>query len=179
MFTTIDYLKEGSVIQQKAYHAITSLELMNDLVQYTPVLCGTIPINIHLTNSDLDIIFEVQEDQFSTFEKSVHRLYGHYDHFKVKHMTIRHTPVFKANFHFGGFEFELFAQPISVTKQRAYQHMVVEHALLNLFPELKERIIELKENGYKTEPAFAQALNIQGDPYDELIRIGKEKQFIE
>ncbi|MOA62849.1 hypothetical protein D3C78_1883950 [compost metagenome] len=50
--------------------------------------------------------------------------------------------------------------------------MVIEDRLLRLFGEkFKQYIIQLKSNGMKTEPAFAKALHIQGDPYLELLSL--------
>ncbi|MFC0560150.1 DUF4269 domain-containing protein [Halalkalibacter alkalisediminis] len=34
---------------------------MKELIAYTPLLCGTLPIQIDIDGSDLDIIMEVNE----------------------------------------------------------------------------------------------------------------------
>ena len=36
--------------------------------------------------------------------------------------------------------------------------------------EFRRKIIELKELGLKTEPAFAKLLGLSGDPYVELLK---------
>ncbi|MGG3403579.1 glycerophosphodiester phosphodiesterase [Bacillus paranthracis] len=46
-----------------------------------------------------------------------------------------------------------------------------------IHPHIREEIIRLKENGLKTEPAFAQVLNIDGDPYEGLIVLGQEMRL--
>ena len=33
----------------------------------------------------------------------------------------------------------------------------------------RQKIFQLKQSGFKTEPAFAQALNLDGDPYLALL----------
>ena len=43
---------------------------------------------------------------------------------------------------------------------------------------MKEEIVSLKKQGYKTEPAFCKVLGLKGDPYHSLIQYGKVKRFI-
>jgi hypothetical protein len=148
---------------------------MEDLILYSPVLCGTIPIRIDTLQSDLDIVMEVHN--FDVFEQEMRSLYGSYKGFKIKKKKIKTTESIKVNFEFEGFKFELFAQPKPVRNQNAYRHMIVEHMLLIQHPHIREEILRLKENGLKTEPAFAQVLNIDGDPYDELILLGQEMRL--
>ena len=59
MFTSITYLQSGNDKQQKVYDVLNELNIMEDLVLYSPVLCGTIPIRIDTLQSDLDIVMEV------------------------------------------------------------------------------------------------------------------------
>jgi len=48
--------------------------------------------------------------------------------------------------------------------------MVTEYDILNHFGEdFRQQIIALKKAGYKTEPAFANILNLKGDPYTALL----------
>ncbi|WP_379132412.1 DUF4269 domain-containing protein [Paenibacillus sp. sgz500958] len=170
MFRDITYLKSGSNKQRLAYQAIMDTEIWNRLSSYTPVLCGTIPIGIDTAASDLDIIMEVSD--FPRFEDEVVSLYGKYAGFRIKEKSIRGMPVIKANFTSGGFHFELFGQPQAVHRQHAYRHMLVEHHLLLKHPSIKASVLSLKENGIKTEPAFAQVMGLTGDPYEELLALG-------
>lgn len=175
MFTSITYLQSGNEKQQKVYDVLNKLNIMEDLILYSPVLCGTIPIRIDTLQSDLDIVMEVHN--FDVFEQEMRSLYGSYKEFKIKKKKIKTTESIKVNFEFEGFKFELFAQPKPVRNQNAYRHMIVEHMLLIQHPHIREEILRLKENGLKTEPAFAQVLNIDGDPYDELILLGQEMRL--
>ncbi|PRT31417.1 DUF4269 domain-containing protein [Bacillus wiedmannii] len=175
MFTSITYLQSGNEKQQKVYDVLNKLNIMEDLILYSPVLCGTIPIRIDTLQSDLDIVMEVHN--FDVFEQEMRSLYGSYKGFKIKKKKIKTTESIKVNFKFEGFKFELFAQPKPVRNQNAYRHMIVEHMLLIQHPHIREEILRLKENGLKTEPAFAQVLNIDGDPYDELILLGQEMRL--
>ncbi|WP_157349658.1 DUF4269 domain-containing protein [Bacillus sp. EE-W1] len=175
MFTSITYLQSGNEKQQKVYDVLNKLNIMEDLLLYSPVLCGTIPIRIDTLQSDLDIVMEVHN--FDVFEQEMRSLYGSYKGFKIKKKKNKTTESIKVNFEFEGFKFELFAQPKPVRNQNAYRHMIVEHMLLIQHPHIREEILRLKENGLKTEPAFAQVLNIDGDPYDELILLGQEMRL--
>ncbi|WP_391115765.1 DUF4269 domain-containing protein [Psychrobacillus sp. L3] len=176
MFETIDYLQFGNKNQKRAYLAIENLGIMHNLSEYHPMLCGTLPLGIDIVSSDLDIIMNVVE--FTSFEQKVTTLYGIYQDFKLKKLSIRNVPVIKANFTFEGFEFELFGQPQPVIEQYAYLHMIIEKSILNDTPCLKDEIIILKERGYKTELAFCKLLGLEGDSYDALLEFGKRKQII-
>ncbi|MBP2078756.1 DUF4269 domain-containing protein [Oceanobacillus polygoni] len=177
MFHTISYLKQGNTRQYRAYKAIKQLNILKDLMDYTPILCGTIPIGVDVKDSDLDIILEVND--FNHFKTRIIKLYGEHEAFTIKQIRIRDTPVIKTNFHYSGFEFELFGQAKPVHKQYAYLHMIIEYHLLKEMPKLREKVIHLKRQGMKTEPAFCEILGIKGDPYERLIEIGIEKGIIE
>ncbi|WP_377892255.1 DUF4269 domain-containing protein [Alkalihalobacillus sp. R86527] len=161
-------MKTGTKKQKRAYRAISELEIMKDLKAYHPVLCGTIPIDIDIESSDLDIVMEVNDAE--AFETKIRNLYSSKDSFKVKRTTIRGNEIIKATFVFQHFEFELFGQAQPVHTQFAFLHMVIEFELMKKYPGLKDGVIELKKQGYKTEPAFCKLLEIEGDPYEGLIR---------
>lgn len=176
MFDKIDYLQLGNEKQICAYVAISNLGIMDNLSEYNPTLCGTFPLGIDIVGSDLDIIMNV--DDFLPYEKKIETLYGDKENFNVKRLLIREVSVVKANFIFGGFEFELFAQPQSVKEQYAYLHMVVENSLLKQFPYIRAEVIQLKKDGFKTEPAFCEVLGLKGDPYVSLLNYGRRRGII-
>ncbi|RWZ49771.1 DUF4269 domain-containing protein [Halobacillus fulvus] len=169
-------MKNGSRKQRDAYTAINELRLIQQLKNYQPVLCGTIPLGIDLDTSDLDIIMEVED--LNLFERTIHHLYRNKPAFYMKRTNIRGREVVKANFWFNNFEFELFAQHQPVHQQNAYLHMLIEYKLLQNDPTLKEKILQLKKQGYTTEEAFCKRLNISGDPYEGLIRYGRKTKMI-
>lgn len=52
--------------------------------------------------------------------------------------------------------------------------MLIEYNLLKTYGDpFRERIIQLKKQGIKTEPAFAQLLGLKGDPYLALLDLEK------
>ena len=91
--------------------------------------------------------------------------------FKIREYQNLDTSAIVSNFYVGDFEIELFGQQIPTTNQMAYRHLIVEHKLLLQHGEIfRQLIIELKKQGCKTEPAFAIALGLKGDPYMELLK---------
>ncbi|MBL0743445.1 DUF4269 domain-containing protein [Chryseolinea lacunae] len=170
-FETLDYLKRGTPTQRRAFAALAEYAVFSILKDFSPVLAGTIPINIDIEGSDLDIICHCTKriaftacllQNFSTFKGFTLRdgVVGRY-----------HTTV--ANFRINEFEVEIFGQNRPVREQEAYQHMLIEHAVLQARgEEFRQRIIALKKQGIKTEPAFAEALGLEGDPYVALLNYG-------
>ncbi len=67
-FKNIEYLKDGNNRQKLAYLEIIKLKIFEKLEKYNPILTGTIPIEIDLPESDLDIICECKNHtKFSEF----------------------------------------------------------------------------------------------------------------
>jgi len=56
---------------------------------------------------------------------------------------------------------------------------MIEYELLQRDPRMRERVISLKKQGYKTEPAFCKLLNISGDPYEGLLLYGVEEGIVQ
>lgn len=76
-FTKIEYLKTGATRQQRAYETLSNHQVLQKLAAFDPILTGTIPINIDIETSDLDIIccftdpvaFQKSVRSFSTQKK--------------------------------------------------------------------------------------------------------------
>lgn len=176
-FLTIDYLRDGNLRQQEAFHVISELGVMLDLSEYSPILCGTIPLQIDLPYSDLDIIMEVSA--FTTFEAKLVTLYSQMKEFRIKSYLLNGDIVTKTNFNYHGFAFELFGQNRPVDQQNAYLHMVIEAKLLDQDPKRRQSIVDLKQQGYNTEAAFCQVLGLLGnDPFQLLLQYGKNNHLI-
>ena len=74
------------------------------------------------------------------------------------------------NLNLGSFVFEIFGQNLPTEEQNAYRHMIKEHSiLLEKGEEFRKQIIALKLRGIKTEPAFADLLGLEGDPYKAIL----------
>lgn len=176
MFDPLKIIKNGNERQRNAYEAICNLQILRDLKEYSPILCGTLPLNIATLDSDLDIILEVTD--LHSFSQKTREKYGNYQEYKSMQKTIRNRQVIVSSFWHQGFEFQLFAQNQPSTKQYAYLHMVIEWHILQEHPEWITIIRELKQKGWKTEPAFCKILRLKGDPFEALIEFGKKQQYI-
>ncbi|PAB60448.1 DUF4269 domain-containing protein [Anaeromicrobium sediminis] len=162
----ISYLLNGNNKQQKAYEVLNNIKIFNILEKYHPILVGTIPIEIDTENSDLDIICEVYD--FHEFEELVIAKFKYMEGFKI-HKEDMNLVV---NFKYDGFEIEIFAQSLETHKQNAYVHMIIEDRILKIAGvDFKNEILKLKEDGVKTEPAFAKCVNLEGNPYIELLKL--------
>lgn len=169
-FTNLDYLKEGTPRQKDAFSILNELNIFENLEPYSPILAGTVPINIDLPDSDLDIICYVSE--LSIFYQLLIYRYGKNDQFNIRSKFIDNTEAVIANFNYKDFSIEIFGQNIPTTQQNAYKHMMAEYMILNeKGEEFRQQILYLKSAGYKTEPAFAKLLDLEGDPYLSILQI--------
>lgn len=175
-FKNIEYLKQGNSRQKLVYLEIIQLNLFEKLKTYKPILTGTIPIEIDLPTSDLDIICECENhDEFSRF---LIEQFGNKKDFKISTTILDGEKSTIAEFKTKNFTFELFGQNIPVENQNAYKHMIVEYNILKEKGEaFKQEIKRLKARGMKTEPAFAKLLKLEGNPFDELLKRNDSKIY--
>lgn len=168
-FKKINYLKNGNQRQKLAFYEINKHQVLETLKQYSPILVGTIPIDIDIPNSDLDIICECKNH--SQFTKYIRNEFGNKKDFKIYTTKKNGVDCTIAEFKTDNFIFEIFGQNIPTDKQNAYRHMIVEDLLLSKKGnDFKNKIKELKTSGIKTEPAFAKLLGLTGNPYVELLK---------
>lgn len=158
-FFDLTYLSKGSAVQQAGLRAIIDSGIMNTLKEFTPVVVGTLPLDLFVATSDIDIIcFYLDANEFQAGLKD------------SKRKDINGLDSLISNFDFDGFQFEVVGQPIPVTEQGAYRHMVTEWKILEEKGEsFRREVMALKERGVKTEPAFAQLMGLPGDPYKALL----------
>lgn len=164
---TIDYLKCGTMRQQEAFHLLSKY-ILKPLEAFSPILAGTIPLNIDIATSDLDVLC-CYEDK-TIFRNVVANAFSGCEGFAVREIAIHSSETIIANFSIDNFEVEIFGQDVPVRLQNGYMHMIIEQAILQREGEnFRKEIIHLKEQGYKTEPAFAKLLGLKGDPYLALL----------
>ncbi|CAD7799212.1 hypothetical protein CHRY9390_00451 [Chryseobacterium aquaeductus] len=168
-FTKIDYLKNGNEKQKRAFQVLTKYRIFEKLENFSPILAGTIPIEIDIDESDLDIICEVEN--MVDFKKLLNQIFFEFDSdLKIETITINGIESMICNFRLDGFPIEIFGQNKPTTHQNAYQHMIAEYKILQKKGEnFKQKIIELKKKGLKTEPAFGILLNLE-NPYEDLLK---------
>ena len=171
-FTNIEYLKSGNERQKRAYDVLKKYQVFEKLKDYSPVLAGTIPIEIDIESSDLDIICEVDLECEEDFldEIAMRRLMPGDTDVKVENIVVRGEKSIVLNFMLEEFPIEIFGQKKQSIEQNAYRHMVAEYRILQEKGEdFKHKIIELKKQGMKTEPAFGLLMELE-NPYEDLLK---------
>ncbi|MDR7318726.1 DUF4269 domain-containing protein [Brevibacillus nitrificans] len=172
----LSYLQTGTAKQRAAWDALDSTRVMENLKAYDPVLAGTIPLDIDIAGSDLDIICTSAD--LDQFDASVRACYGEWDEYQEIRLLVNKAPSSVIGFSAEGFPFEIFAQSVPVEQQNAYRHMAMEARLLEIGgPNAYQEIRKLKQQGIKTEPAFALYFGIVGaDPYQALFELESYSQ---
>lgn len=166
-FTKLDYLKIGNEKQKRAYEVLTKYKIFTILDDYSPILAGTVPIEIDIEGSDLDIICEVEDKM--KFDAFLIQNFLEFD-LKIEKITIKEEDSIICNFELEEFPIEIFAQNKPTTQQNAYRHMMAEYKILQeKGDEFKQKIIDLKKKGIKTEPAFGVLLGLE-NPYEDLLK---------
>jgi hypothetical protein len=162
------YLQNGTETQQRAYNAIKESGIFEHLQTFHPTLAGTIPLDIDIPGSDLDILCHGID--FPSFAGLIQQHYGHLPDFYQNTKLLNEIPAHVSRFTYTRFSIEIVAQPLPIIEQRAYRHMLAEARLLEQGGETaRDAIRALKLSGMKTEPAFAKYFGLKGDPFQALL----------
>lgn len=169
-FTTINYLAAGNARQQEVFHLLTSHRLMEVLKPFHAVLTGTVPLDIDVDTSDLDIICYCPD--WAMFTNVLNREFIHYPDYTLTETRIQGRPTIIGKFELKGWPVEIFGQQRPVHEQEAFIHMQNEYRVLHeRGADFREEVVKLKRAGVKTEPAFAQVLGLTGDPYVAMLQL--------
>lgn len=160
---------------KKVLSFLEETQILSKLKEFSPTISGTLPLNIHTPESDLDILFEVAD--LKSFEEVVTSLFKELDQFKTSYSEHQGMESLVVNFNYNDLPIELFAQNKAVFKQQANQHFLIEARLLKLLgKDFRLKIQDLKSKGIKTEPAFGEVLKLN-EPYADLIELNKLSDF--
>ncbi|KFF02330.1 DUF4269 domain-containing protein [Chryseobacterium luteum] len=167
-FTNLDYLKSGNERQKRAYEVLKKYQVFEKLKPYSPILAGTIPIEIDVEGSDLDIICEVDLRLEKHFLDDI--MFSRLIPVNAENSIVNGEKSIVLNFMLEEFPIEIFGQNKPSAEQDAYQHMIAEYKILKEKGEdFKHKIIELKKQGIKTEPAFGLLMKLE-NPYEDLLK---------
>ncbi|MBO9586705.1 MAG: DUF4269 domain-containing protein [Flavobacterium sp.] len=167
-FKDISYLQSGNPRQQSAFTVLAQHKVLENLAAFDPILVGTIPINIAIESSDLDIVCYWKNK--ADFIEKIKQLFGKENRFSIREDLMNNQESVIANFFIDAFEIEIFGQNTPTELQNGYRHMLIEHEILNSKGEnFRLEIIKLKESGIKTEPAFGLLLGLKGNVYEALL----------
>ena len=163
-FEDISYLMTGNERQVYAYKVLTDNLILENLVEFDPILVGTIPLAIDIEDSDLDVIC-CYHDAVSFLKTAIY-CFEDNDEFEAQENSDRCI----VRFSIDGFKVELFGQAVPTKEQKAYRHMLAEYKLLQYYGEdFRYKVIGLKNKGIKAELAFCMLLGLPGDPYEALL----------
>ena len=170
-FHTIEYLREGNNKQQRAHRTLVNYAVLQKLNEFDPRLVGTIPLDIDIEGSDLDIICCWKNK--NRFIETVIESFADQREFLLSERKILNRETILATFLLDEFTVEIFGQNRPTKEQDAYRHMIAEYFILTQNDNhFRESIRKLKKEGLTTEEAFAKLLNLPGDPYLELLTFG-------
>lgn len=165
-FKGLGKLENASGQGAKAADIVRRYGLLESLAAFDPVIVGTLPLAIDTPSSDIDILCEVSD--FNAFRDIVTRAFGTFEGFGVHaRPATAHVPEARVvRFDLEGLPIEIFATNRPGIEQYGFIHMLVEARILDLLGDsFADQVRRLKNTGIKTEPAFAQILGLEGDPY--------------
>jgi hypothetical protein len=140
------------------------------LAAFDPHVAGTPPLGLDLPGSDIDILCHAPD--LNAFAAVVGTAFGACEGFSARRWNGGGEPAVIAGFAAHGWAFEVFGQALPVAEQLGWRHFVIERRLLALGgAALRTAVLQRRRAGLKTEPAFADALQLTGDPYLTLLEL--------
>lgn len=151
--------------------ALAECGVLVALASFDPRVAGTPPLGLDLPGSDIDVLCFAPDAH--GFTDAVWHNFSTAPDFTAKQLTRTPRPVV-ASFEVAGWRIELYGEAIPVAQQRGWRHFAVERRLLGLAGEgLRRQVLALRHLGLKTEPAFAAALKLRGEPYLALLDLSE------
>jgi hypothetical protein len=172
-------IKRGATETAKIPHdrrsyeeAVAECDVLRALAPFDPRIAGTPPLGLDVAGSDIDVLcFAPDADAFID---AVWHSFSGMPAFTAKQLVRAPRPV-TASFEVAGWRIEIYGEAIPVEQQRGWRHFAVERRLLALGGEgLPVAVLAQRGQGMKTEPAFASALRLRGDPYLALLDLGEQ-----
>jgi 2-hydroxy-3-oxopropionate reductase len=145
---------------------LAETEVIQHLAGFRPTVVGTPPLRLDLAASDIDVICQYSDP--AEFWSVAYSAFGNAEGFEAWQWigSFRATVI---RFVHRGWFVQIFGSPEPIEDQNGWLHFEAERRLLMLWGEpLRRRVMALRRQGLKTEPAFARALGIPGDPYEAL-----------
>lgn len=146
------------------FQSLIELNILSSLKSFQPVIVGTIPLAIATSNSDLELLLSFEDR--NSLENQLTQQFSRFQEYEMQRKNYDSTETLVCRFKYNNLRFEIFAQPKSTYKQRAFRHFQVEGRLLKIGgTNFQNKVLDLKKLGSKTEVAFAQILKLTQDPY--------------
>ncbi len=146
--------------------------MIERLSGFDPHVAGTPPLGLDVATSDIDILCHAPDP--IGFARRVWDSFRGEQDFVLRQWTEKDRPVI-ASFRAHGWMFEIFGAVQPVAEQAGWRHFQVERRLLALGgPGFRDNLIARRRAGAKTEPAFAAALGLPGDPYAAMLELADQ-----
>jgi len=171
-FSGVARLANASPRGARAAEILDRHRLLDCLAAYQPEIVGTLPLAIDTPESDIDILCNVPD--LAAFSEFSDRVLGHFDGYGLhqRPATSHVAAAVVVRFECEGLPVEIFATNCPTRSQYGFVHMLVEARILFVMgDEFASQVRALKQDGTKTEPAFARLLGLSGDPYIELAEL--------
>lgn len=157
--------------QAGLYAILIAHEVLEKLTAFDAVWVGSTALDVHLRGSDVDICCSAKGD-LDGFAAALKDLFGAQPKFKLDHKAYRGQPSCIARFELSGQSFGVWGRDHPVEAHEFYRFFKVEERLLRFGgDELRAAVRELKEDGCSTEAAFAQVLELEGEPEEALLAL--------
>lgn len=153
--------------------ALRDCGVLDALAEFDPHVAGSPPLRLDLPTSDIDILCCAPDAE--AFTGAAWTAFSEHAEFAVRQRLDAGRAVV-ASFLCRGWTIEIFADPAPVAAQAGWRHFQVEQRLLRLAGErLRSAVMRRRRAGAKTEPAFAAALGLPGDPYASLLELAQRR----
>jgi hypothetical protein len=143
---------------------------------------GSIPLDLHGEGADADIV--CQAEDLDLFVVTLTAAFGQRPAFRAQVAPYLGRPSSIVTFTLplpagGQLPVEVFARSEPVEAHESFRHHRAAQRLLALGGEtLRARVAGLKAAGLKTEPAFAAALSLEGDPGLAMLGLADAPEFV-
>jgi len=152
--------------------ALAECGVLGVLARFDPRVAGTPPLALDLPDSDIDVLCFAPDAH--AFTDAVWHNFSKTAGFLAKQLVRLPRPVV-ASFEVAGWQIEVYGEATPVDQQRGWRHFAIERRLLSLGGDrLRMAVLALRQHAMKTEPAFAAALRLSGDPYLSLLDLGEQ-----
>jgi hypothetical protein len=138
---------------------------------------GSIPLDLHGEHADADIV--CRADDLQAFAAAMTEAFGERPDFRAEVAPYLGRPSAIVRFSPPELPVEIFARPEPVEDHESFRHHQAARRLLAIGGEpLREQVRGLKAMGLKTEPAFAAALGLEGDPALAMLDLAEAPEFV-
>lgn len=157
---------------KKIDFAIKELNILKDFKSNTPFIIAPFLGEIQIRKSSLIILLHASDlDELAT---TIKMHYEKHDKFECSKTINDKKEKLIINFDFKHVSFELIAQTKPIVEQSAFKLFQVEERLLKLGGgPFKQKVMGFYLKGVERIQAVAEALELETNPYDELLKLQK------